>query len=143
MSEQEKDYEVGYGKPPKHSRFKKGQSGNPKGRPKAAKGLLASVKRELDSKITVREAGGEVSISKAAAMAKRLVANALQGDLKALLALLKLDPDLYGRLAAEVEAEEHGAEPEPVDYDIIRAHLLAMEQDGNVAAALENDRDYP
>jgi hypothetical protein len=25
------DYEVGYGKPPKHSRFRKGQSGNPKG----------------------------------------------------------------------------------------------------------------
>jgi Family of unknown function (DUF5681) len=28
------DYEVGYGKPPARSRFSKGQSGNPKGRPK-------------------------------------------------------------------------------------------------------------
>jgi hypothetical protein len=30
------DYEIGYKKPPRHTRFKKGQSGNPKGRPKKA-----------------------------------------------------------------------------------------------------------
>lgn len=42
-----RDYEVGYGKPPEHSRFKKGQSGNPNGRPRKAKvdnrGLLSDI----------------------------------------------------------------------------------------------------
>ena len=40
MSKDDKDadYEVGYGKPPETTRFKKGQSGNPKGRPAGAKG---------------------------------------------------------------------------------------------------------
>ena len=128
MSDKKKqDYDVGYGKPPKHSQFKKGQSGNPKGRPKNARGVLASVKRELDSKITVREGGRQVTMSKATAMAKRIVANALQGDPKALFTLLKLDPDLYGRLVPEVEAEEQAPGPEAVDFDILRDYFTATE----------------
>ena len=37
--ETQRDYEVGYGKPPRHTRFTKGQSGNPRGRPAGAKNL--------------------------------------------------------------------------------------------------------
>ena len=36
MSNDNDDYEVGYGRPPKSGQFKKGQSGNPKGRPRNA-----------------------------------------------------------------------------------------------------------
>lgn len=52
----DRDYDVGYGKPPKRTQFKKGKSGNPKGRPKGAKGVKASLKRELESKITIQKA---------------------------------------------------------------------------------------
>lgn len=49
------EYEVGYRKPPRHTRFRKGQSGNPKGRPKGAKNLKTELEEELQEKIVVRE----------------------------------------------------------------------------------------
>jgi hypothetical protein len=62
-------YEVGYGKPPEETRFKKGQSGNPKGRPKGAKtrppdhDRLASIfLEEAYREITLRDGGREVSV---------------------------------------------------------------------------------
>lgn len=120
MSEDVKDYEVGYGKPPKKNRFRKGQSGNPKGRPKGAKGLNASLKRELERKITVREGSREIQISKMEAIAKRLTASALTGEMRALLALLKLDPDLFGDINAQDSDAGQTGVPEPVDLDILR-----------------------
>ena len=47
-------YEVGYGKPPHHTRFRPGASGNPKGRPKGVNNLATDIKNALASKITVR-----------------------------------------------------------------------------------------
>ena len=47
------DYKVGYGRPPKDAQFKKGQSGNPRGRPKGAKSWKTLVDEALNEKITV------------------------------------------------------------------------------------------
>ena len=44
------DYEVGYGNPPKHTRFPKGQSGNPKGRPKGRRNFKTDVKATLEAR---------------------------------------------------------------------------------------------
>ncbi|MEO9574952.1 MAG: DUF5681 domain-containing protein [Roseobacter sp.] len=129
------DYEVGYGKPPTSTRFKKGRSGNPRGRPKGAKGVQASLKRELESKIMVQEGNRRVRITKAEAMAKQLMNKALKGDDKAMMALLKLDAELYGSAVAQHETEATRLEsaPEPVDYDILRDFLsdpMAGQGDG-------------
>jgi hypothetical protein len=51
------EYAVGYGKPPKHTRFKPGQSGNPSGRPKGSRSLGAELNTVLARKIPVRENG--------------------------------------------------------------------------------------
>ena len=75
-----KDYEVGYGKPPKSTQFKKGQSGNEKGRPKRTKNLKTDVKEELQEMIFAREGERTVKISKQRAVIKSLVAKTMKGD---------------------------------------------------------------
>ncbi len=77
------DYEVGYGKPPKHTRFQKGRSGNPKGRPKGKKNLKTELEEELMERIVVREGGKAKKVSKQRAILKGQAAKAAQGDTKA------------------------------------------------------------
>jgi hypothetical protein len=77
------DYAVGYGRPPLHSRFKPGQSGNPKGRRKGARSLNA-LRRELYlSPVQVRDGDKVKKIPRALAIEVALMARALKGDCKA------------------------------------------------------------
>ena len=87
----ERQYEVGYGKPPKHTRFSKGRSGNPKGRPKGSKGFAAIVRRELDSEVEVRQNGRVKKIAKREVIIKQLVNRAAEGKPREMeLLLLKM-----------------------------------------------------
>lgn len=84
------DYEVGYGKPPKHAQFRQGQSGNPKGRPAGTKNLETDLAEELAEKISVREGERTVKISKQRGIIKSLVARTLKGDARAATTLIGL-----------------------------------------------------
>jgi hypothetical protein len=99
------DYDVGWGKPPQHSRFKKGQSGSPNGRPPKARNLKTDLVAELGARIRVREGDREVSISKQEAFIKTLVARALKGDARASSLLVNLMARL---LDVEVDLAERG-----------------------------------
>jgi hypothetical protein len=77
-------YEVGFGKPPRSSQFKLGQSGNPDGRPRGAKNFANAIEQELDTRVTVTENGRRRRISKREVIAKHLVNKAASGDLKAI-----------------------------------------------------------
>jgi hypothetical protein len=82
------DYEVGYGKPPKQTRFAKGQSGNPRGRPKGAKNvanILAKTSREL---VTVTKGGRIVKMCRLEAGLEQLANKAASGDLRAIRELM-------------------------------------------------------
>ena len=84
------DDEVGYGKPPKHTQFKKGQSGNPKGRPKHAKNFRTDMMEELLETIPVREGEHTFRISKQRALMKSLFAKGIKGETRAIIAAIEL-----------------------------------------------------
>jgi hypothetical protein len=76
-------YEVGYGKPPRHSRFKPGRSGNPKGRPKGAMGCKAIVERVLLTPHMVVEQGKPQQRTGLELVLLALRNRAMEGDGKA------------------------------------------------------------
>ena len=102
-------YNVGYGKPPKATRFKKGKSGNPRGRPKGSLNLATDLTAELGEHITVREDGRPRKVSKQRALIKSLMAKALQGDVRAMTSLLAL----YARVITEPPLDDN----QPIDTD--------------------------
>jgi hypothetical protein len=77
------DYEVGYGKPPKHTQFKPGQSGNPRGRSKGTKNLKTDLMEELMEKIDIREGDRSRKVSKQRALLKSVVNRGIKGDARA------------------------------------------------------------
>lgn len=84
----DRPFEVGYGKPPKHTQFAKGKSGNPKGRGKGVRNFATEIRDELNSRIPVTENGKRKKITKRKAVAKQLVNKAASGDPKAIPVLL-------------------------------------------------------
>lgn len=83
-------YPVGYGKPPAHSRFRPGQSGNPAGRRKGVRNLRTDVKRTLSTPIKVKEDGRTRKKSTQEGALMVLREKALRGDARALDRLLEL-----------------------------------------------------
>ena len=84
------NYEVGYRKPPRHTRFKPGQSGNPRGRPKAEKSLGAALNEALKAKVKMRRNGKERVVSSIQAFVLRVVTDAIQGKASAQKMLVAL-----------------------------------------------------
>src|ERR1700682_1598585 len=86
----ERDYEVGYGKPPRDTRFQKGQSGNLRGRPSGSNNLSTLVSEALNEPVIITEDGGRRKISKGRAIITPLVNRSAKGDLRAAKILLDI-----------------------------------------------------
>jgi len=87
-----RDYAVGYGKPPLHTRFQKGRSGNPKGRPRGRKNMSTLLSDALNGWVIVVENGRRKKITKREAIVTQLVNKSASADLKAtqiVLAMLR------------------------------------------------------
>lgn len=88
------NYKVGYKNPPKHSRFKKGESGNKKGRPSKVKGRREFLEAALNEAATITENGKVKAMPKQQIIYKVLVANAMKGNGRAMSTLFKQMDDL-------------------------------------------------
>ena len=88
--EKKRDYEVGYRQPPRETRFQKGQSGNPRGRPCGAKNLKMLLNEALNETIIVTENGGRRRVSKREAIITQLVNRSATADFRAIKILLDL-----------------------------------------------------
>jgi len=115
-----KDYRVGYRKPPVEHRFKKGQSGNPRGKQKGVRSLDAELSEELGEKVWVTENGKRRAYSKGRLILKSLVAKAVKGDVRAALAAIKLHLDRPEQ--AELDASELSETDRVILDDFLRRH---------------------
>ncbi len=102
------DHEVGYGKPPRHTRFRPGRSGNPAGRPKGPQTRPADLRAELAEVVTLGEGADARSVSKQRAILRRLTDRALEGDARATALVL----DLVRRLLGPSPALDSNPEPD-------------------------------
>lgn len=124
------DEKVGYRRPPKHSRFKPGQSGNPRGRQKRDTTIVEALSDELRATITVQENGRQLRITKAKTVAKSLVMKAVKGDTKAFALIMQLVPAQF-RQGAESERETEITDAEKA----VLESYLARKLDERVSAA--------
>jgi hypothetical protein len=114
-----RDYEVGYRKPPKHSRFKPGQSANPAGRKKGVANFKTDLEDTLQLPVQLSEAGKTKLVSTQQAALSRLKQKALNGDGRALDRALKL----ASKLSDEAESSGTAGPMDAVDHAILTAFV--------------------
>lgn len=126
-------YEVGYAKPPKGTQFKKGQSGNPRGRPKGSKNFSTILLEEANAYIRITENGKPRTITKAQAAVKQLMNKAASGDMRAIMMLSQLMQGLE-----EKDSAGHGS-----GYQLKPEDLAIMQSFSDIFAGVTDDRTTP
>jgi len=117
VDEKKNDYEVGYRKPPKRTRYQKGQSGNPKGRPRGSRSSATLLREILSERVEVRENGSTRTVTKKELILRYAVNKAATGDSRAREFLLNRTPWLQKEFAepkrsplSDIEAFERARE---------------------------------
>lgn len=134
MEEGHKEDKVGYGRPPQETQFKKGKSGNPKGRPKHPTTLRECLNKVLSEFRSIKVDGKKRKVTNLETLIRQLCAASLTGNLKAMEILFKNFGDsinIYGELyPPEIRSPEgHAAANETID--IIKDIIAEKRRDGS------------
>ena len=115
-------YAVGYGKPPTHTRFKPGQSGNSKGRRKGLRNVRTVVEEALNQRIRIKEGDRIRSVTKLDGVIVTMISAALKGDAKAQTALIAVMRSLgmTGEPPATNDQKPFTADDEGLIADFLR-----------------------
>jgi|GEM_PF-3077326 len=142
------DYQVGRGRPPKHTQFKPGQSGNPKGRPKGTPNHRTTVDKVMNEKVSVREGEKIRRIKKFEAVVQAQANKGMKGDARSagmvinLMAKTGLLGDQDGAMKANepaansnVAAPMSTKKPRPADvwFEGIDIDLLSGDEQAELA----------
>lgn len=126
MSDAKKPYDIGYGKPPARTRFKKGQSGNPRGRVRGVRNIFTALQKLSRTKVSVTENGHRKSLTKQDAILLQLINKAASGDLKAIQQFINLTMLTEGRMPAGDTTDAFPVSKE--DQEIIRQIAQKMQK---------------
>jgi hypothetical protein len=125
--------DVGYGRPPQDTRFKKGSSGNPRGRPKGSRNVVSVFAKTLREKVVINENGQRKTITKLEAAVKQFVNRAAGGDLRALQMLVNLSREAETRELSPPERSMIAEVDQRVMESIVRRFQPANQIEGEEA----------
>jgi uncharacterized protein DUF5681 len=125
----DRQYDVAFRKPPQHTRFKKGRSGNPKGRPIGQKNMNSLITRALNRTVTVTENGRRKKITKREAIVMQLVNKSASADLTAIRMLFGLLSDSPTENQASEAPEVHLEEADRFIMERLRQRLSGGDAD--------------
>jgi hypothetical protein len=138
------DHEGGYGRPPTRTQFRKGRSGNPKGRPRGSRNASTRLDEALKEQVVVSENGQRRKVTKLEAILKQLVNKAAQGDHRATRLLLAHQiPRIEEHEASRSAAAERLPLPPPPSPEEKRRRDLEIAKILRDAGCLDEDDETP
>ena len=121
-------YEVGYGRPPACAQFKKGVSGNPRGRPRGSKSLKTLIRNALEATVEVKDGlGRRRTLPVVVALLQKQIELGLKGSDRSTLAIIKL-AEQFGAMK-EVEGDDESA-LSPAENALLEDLLSRLTQTG-------------